>query len=39
MMDLLVALLCCLDLPVMGVQNAASWGYFNVSEKTWNKEM
>ena len=38
-MDLLVARLCGLDKPVMGIQNAASWGYFNVSEKSWNKEM
>ncbi|XP_038059434.1 sedoheptulokinase-like [Patiria miniata] len=39
-MDLLVNVLCGLDeKPVMSVQNAASWGYFNVEEKRWNKEI
>ena len=36
--DFLVAMLCGLDKPVMSVQNAASWGYFNTTSRTWNKE-
>ena len=24
--------------PVTSIQNAASWGYFNTVEKTWNRE-
>ncbi|XP_022086305.1 sedoheptulokinase-like [Acanthaster planci] len=38
-MDLLVAMLCNLTATVMSVQNAASWGYFNVTEKQWNQEI
>lgn len=34
--DFLVAMLCDLDCPVMSIQNAASWGYFNTLDKTWN---
>lgn len=35
--DFAVALLCNLQKPVMSVQNAASWGYFNPTTCTWNK--
>lgn len=35
-MDYLVAGLCGLDKPVTSVQLAASWGYFNTREKSWN---
>ncbi|XP_065347974.1 sedoheptulokinase-like isoform X2 [Cloeon dipterum] len=38
-MDLIVAMLCQLDEPVMSVQNAASWGYFNCVSAQWNKEL
>ena len=37
-MDFVVAALCDLDWPVMSVQNAASWGYFDTSKNEWNKE-
>ena len=37
--DLVVAMLCGLDSPVMSVQNAASWGYFNTQTATWNTEL
>ncbi|CAL8110072.1 unnamed protein product [Orchesella dallaii] len=37
--DFLVAMLCDLDEPVMSVQNAASWGYFNTDKKEWNKDI
>ncbi|KAI9564353.1 hypothetical protein GHT06_008091 [Daphnia sinensis] len=37
--DFLVSMLCDLNCPVMSVQNAASWGYFNTQEKTWNLEI
>ncbi|ODN00013.1 Sedoheptulokinase [Orchesella cincta] len=37
--DFLVAMLCDLDEPVMSVQNAASWGYFNTEKKEWNKDI
>jgi len=34
-----VAMLCDLDVPVMSVQNSASWGYFNTIKKEWNTEI
>lgn len=34
--DFAVAILCDLKKPVMSVQNAASWGYFNCQEKSFN---
>lgn len=34
--DFLVAMICDLDSPVMSIQNAASWGYFNTEKKEWN---
>lgn len=37
--DFAVALLCNLQKPFMSSQNAASWGYFNTSTNTWNKEI
>ena len=37
--DFLVAMLCNLDKPVMSVHNAASWGYFDTTNKKWNTEM
>jgi sedoheptulokinase len=36
LMDYLVAGLCGLDKPVTSVQLAASWGYFNTRERSWN---
>lgn len=38
-MDLFVSALCGQDEPVMSVQNAASWGYFDCESSTWNKEI
>ncbi|XP_063448760.1 sedoheptulokinase-like isoform X2 [Mytilus trossulus] len=35
-MDFLVAGLCGLDKPITSVQLAASWGYFNTKEMSWN---
>lgn len=32
-------MLCQLDKPVMSVQNAASWGYFDCATSTWNTEL
>ena len=37
--DFFVAMLCDLDFPVMSIQNAASWGYFNTQEKSWNLDI
>lgn len=37
--DFLVAMLCDLKSPVMSIQNAASWGYFNTQDKTWNLDI
>ncbi|XP_031574536.1 sedoheptulokinase-like [Actinia tenebrosa] len=37
--DLLVALLCGTSKPIMSTQNAFSWGYYNLKEKAWEKEM
>ncbi|NXG35819.1 SHPK Sedoheptulokinase, partial [Dromaius novaehollandiae] len=34
--DYVVAMLCDLRKPLMSVQNAASWGYFNSRSKSWN---
>ncbi|KAG8590629.1 hypothetical protein GDO81_006819 [Engystomops pustulosus] len=37
--DYVVAMLCGLQKPLMSVQNAASWGYFNTRTKTWNMDI
>lgn len=37
--DFVVAMLCGLEKPVMSVHNAASWGYFDTVEKTWNTDL
>ncbi|KAG8450397.1 hypothetical protein GDO86_002886 [Hymenochirus boettgeri] len=37
--DYVVAMLCNLQKPLMSVQNAASWGYFNTRSKTWNTDI
>ena len=37
--DFVVSALCGLDAPVMSVHNAASWGYYDTVEKSWNKNM
>lgn len=37
--DFAVAMLCDLDKPVMSVQNAASWGYFDCTEGAWNEKI
>nr|XP_015223041.1 PREDICTED: sedoheptulokinase isoform X3 [Lepisosteus oculatus] len=34
--DYVVATLCGLERPVMSIQNAASWGYFNTCTGQWN---
>uniref|UniRef100_T1J2S7 Sedoheptulokinase n=1 Tax=Strigamia maritima TaxID=126957 RepID=T1J2S7_STRMM len=36
--DLLVVALCNLSFPLMSEQNAASWGYFDLINTTWNLE-
>ncbi|KAG8308873.1 hypothetical protein J6590_099208, partial [Homalodisca vitripennis] len=37
--DFMVAMLANLSRPVMSVQNAASWGYFNTEQMAWNTEL
>ncbi|KAF2366365.1 Carbohydrate kinase FGGY N-terminal [Trinorchestia longiramus] len=37
--DFFVAMLCGLDHPVMSVQNATAWGYFDAAAKEWNTEL
>lgn len=37
--DFVVAMLCNLKKPIMSVQNAASWGYFDTSSSQWNLEV
>ncbi|XP_072044100.1 sedoheptulokinase-like [Amphiura filiformis] len=37
-MDFVVSALCDLDHPVMSVQTAASWGYFDTRKNEWNLE-
>ncbi|NXS22697.1 SHPK Sedoheptulokinase, partial [Mystacornis crossleyi] len=37
--DYVVAMLCDLKKPLMSVQNAASWGYFNCRNKSWNTDI
>ncbi|KFP11940.1 Sedoheptulokinase, partial [Egretta garzetta] len=37
--DYVVAMLCDLKKPLMSVQNAASWGYFNCRNKSWNTDV
>ncbi|XP_074701604.1 transient receptor potential cation channel subfamily V member 1-like isoform X2 [Strix aluco] len=37
--DYVVAMLCDLKKPLMSVQNAASWGYFNCRSKSWNTDI
>uniref|UniRef100_A0A6A7G467 Sedoheptulokinase-like n=2 Tax=Hirondellea gigas TaxID=1518452 RepID=A0A6A7G467_9CRUS len=37
--DFFVAMLCGLDRPVMSVQNASAWGYFDTKTKKWNTDL
>lgn len=37
--DFAVAMLCNLKQPVMSVQNAASWGYFDPVKSEWNIDL
>nr|XP_028564445.1 sedoheptulokinase [Podarcis muralis]XP_028564446.1 sedoheptulokinase [Podarcis muralis]XP_028564447.1 sedoheptulokinase [Podarcis muralis]XP_028564448.1 sedoheptulokinase [Podarcis muralis] len=37
--DYVVAMLCGQERPQMSVQNAASWGYFNTTSKSWNMDI
>ncbi|XP_005240551.1 sedoheptulokinase [Falco peregrinus] len=37
--DYVVAMLCDLKKPLMSIQNAASWGYFNSRKKSWNTDI
>lgn len=37
--DFIVAMLCDLQKPVMSDQNAASWGYYNTEDHSWNTEI
>lgn len=37
--DFVVAMLCNLKKPIMSVQNAASWGYFDTCTSQWNNEI
>ncbi|XP_054857580.1 sedoheptulokinase [Eublepharis macularius] len=37
--DYVVTMLCGQEQPRMSVQNAASWGYFNTTQKTWNMDI
>lgn len=37
--DLVVAMLCGLDRPVMSTQTAASWGYFDTVDGQWNTDL
>lgn len=37
--DFAVAMLCNLDKPIMSVQNAASWGYFDCKNVQWNENV
>lgn len=34
-----MAMLCNLDHPIMSVQNAAGWGYFNTCVAEWNSDI
>lgn len=38
-MDLLVALLCGLSVPVTTIQLSASFGFYNTKTRSWNREM
>ncbi|XP_049858512.1 sedoheptulokinase-like [Schistocerca gregaria] len=37
--DFAVAMLCDMDKPVMSVQNAAMWGYFDTNTSEWNTDI
>jgi len=37
--DLIVSILCNQEKPVMSTQNAASWGYFDVTKCSWNTDI
>ena len=37
--DYVTAMLCDLDRPSMSVQNAASWGYYDVTLKQWQTDL
>ncbi|XP_043910264.1 sedoheptulokinase [Protopterus annectens] len=36
--DYVVAMLCDLKRPLMSIQNAASWGYYNTESQSWNMD-
>ncbi|XP_033112133.1 sedoheptulokinase-like [Anneissia japonica] len=38
-MDFFTAFLCGLKKPIMSVQNAASWGYYNTEQYSWNEKI
>lgn len=37
--DFIVSMICDLETPVMSGQNAASWGYFNTENNSWNTDI
>lgn len=37
--DFAVAMLCNLNDPIMSIQNAASWGYFDCKNNEWNLDV
>lgn len=37
--DLIVSLLCNRAKPIMSTHNAASWGYFDVTDCSWNLDV
>ena len=37
--DFIVTILCDLPKPIMSVQNAAGWGYFNCATNQWNDDI
>lgn len=37
--DFMVAMLANLNQPVMSIQNAASWGYFDTESAAWNSTL
>lgn len=37
--DLIVSVLCNKGKPIMSTHNAASWGYFNVLDCSWNTDI
>ncbi|BET02360.1 FGGY family of carbohydrate kinases, N-terminal domain [Nesidiocoris tenuis] len=37
--DFTVAMLCNIDRPIMSVQNASGWGYYNPEAKDWERDL